>query len=138
MTVPAAESLEAKLDAWFAANTSRLGALAPILRRQYAVEHVSGTHDYTVGAGSRQTGPRTAVPGVTQGPGAPAGSNEAPANASGNLATGLSQLSPADQIAPAPPPPAPAPPRGASGALGRELARAVAARYLVDEEAVRR
>ena len=132
VTVPASESLEAKLDAWFAANTSRLGALAPILRRQYVVEHVSGTHDYTVGAGSRQTGPRTAVPGVTQGPGAPAGSNEAPANASGNLATGLSQLSPADQIVPA------APAVARSAAVGRELARAVAARHLVDEEAIRR
>ena len=78
VTIPAADSLEAKRDAWFAANSSALGTLAAPLLAQYRIEHMAGSHDFTVGTGSRQTGPRSAVGGVTQAPGAPAGSNEAP------------------------------------------------------------
>lgn len=117
VTIPANLSLEAKLDAWFASNNSALGSLATILRGQYVVEHVGGSHDFTVGAGNLQTGPRAAVPGVTQAPGAPAGSAEAPTNASGNLARGLGMLSPADRAAaPAAPPAASAPPPQAAPA----------------------
>ena len=84
---------------WFAANGERLGALAAPLLAQYRIEHMAGSHDFTVGTGSRQTGPRSAVGGVTQAPGAPAGSNEAPTETGGNLAAALALLSPADQVA---------------------------------------
>ena len=99
VTVPAEDSLEANRDAWFAANGGRLGALAGPLRDQYKIEHVAGSHDFTVGAGSLQSGPRSAVGGVSQAPGAPAGSNQAPAQNAGNLAAALALLSPADQVA---------------------------------------
>jgi hypothetical protein len=99
VTVPAADSLEAKRDAWFAANGGALGSLSAPLLAQYRIEHVAGAHDFTVGTGSAQTGPRSAVGGVTQAPGAPAQSNEAPTENNGNLAAALALLSPADQVA---------------------------------------
>ena len=111
-------SLKARLDAWFASNGTALGALAPILRAQYVVEHVPGSHDFTVGTGSAQTGPRTGVAGVSQAPGAPAGSNQAPIAASGNLAQALSLLSPADRVVLPAPAPATSGPAGTAPPTG--------------------
>ncbi|MEA2234710.1 MAG: hypothetical protein QOD83_4526 [Solirubrobacteraceae bacterium] len=106
VTIAAELSLEAKLDHWFSSNSSALGTLAPVLRRQYVVERMSGSHDFTVGTGSLPTGARAPVAGVTQAPGAPAGSNEAPTQAGGNLERALGMLSPADRVGVSSPAPA--------------------------------
>jgi hypothetical protein len=101
VTVDATRTLEYKLDKWFADNKDSLGAtLSPILRQQYVVEHMTGAHDFTVGTGALQKGTRTAVTGVTQAPGAPAASTQAPDASQGNLAKSLSLLSPADKVVP--------------------------------------
>ena len=110
VTIPASESLEARRDQWFAANASALGSLAGTLKDQYVIEHVGGSHDFTVGAGHLETGPRTAVPGVTPAPGAAPGSAEAPGDSHGSLERALGLLSPADRIAPTAESPAPATP----------------------------
>jgi hypothetical protein len=132
VTVPANLSLEAQLDDWFAHHNAELASNATTLRQQYVVKHWTGTHDFTVGAGSLQTGSRTTVADVTAAPGAPATSTQAPDQAQGNLADALSQLSPIDRVVPpaatgtvarsrrttlarqGPPPPARQPP-GSSG-----------------------
>ena len=111
-------SLKARRDAWFASNGAALGALAPILLAQYVVEHRRGIHEFTVGTGSAQTGTRAGVAGVTQAPGAPAGSNQAPIAADGNLAQALSLLSPADQVVLPAPAPATSGPSGTAPPTG--------------------
>jgi hypothetical protein len=100
VTVPEERTLEYVLDKWFADHSSALGANEALLKSQYVVEHMTGSHDFTVGAGTLQQGSRSSVAGVTQAPGAPASSTQAPDAAQGNLAKALGLLSPAAGVPP--------------------------------------
>jgi hypothetical protein len=127
VTVPAELSLEAQLDSWFAKNSGAFGALASELRKQYVVEHMVGTHDFTVGAGSLQTGTRTPVGGVTQAPGAPASSTQAPVEAHGSLAKALGLLSTSEQLTQTQPGGVREDEEGSGGTLARQVAPAPSA-----------
>jgi hypothetical protein len=99
-TIPAESSLEARRDDWFDTHGRELDKLnlRPLLKSQYVIEHVEGAHDFTVGTGRLESGPRAAVPGVTQAPHAPDASIQAPTVEGGNLQTAIGKLSAADTL----------------------------------------
>ena len=108
VTIAKGRSLKGRIDAWFAANGAKLGAVEAKLRAQYDVPDtaVAGGHEATVGTGYLETDPAkrlAAPPGVT-GPSKTAG---VPGySGGGHLEDSLSRLPP-DALRPPPPPPPP-------------------------------
>jgi hypothetical protein len=106
ITIAKDRSLKGRIDGWFKAHGSELGALEAKWRAQYDVPDaaVSGGHEATVGTGSLETDPAKRGPtpkGVTD----PSKAAGVPGySGGGHLEDSLSRLPP-DALRPPPPPP---------------------------------